>query len=188
MRVPLDSRVHAAHSSNINYNIRLHSHSIIKFKKTNWIPCSNSSIPVDSDYSNRFYSAEVVLIPTRWTQRHIIVITARIPHQALTLTSSASSALEARASAVAPHLAVTSRPHPFPSPLCANTAATRPFIRTQARPVPHTKRVVVLKRVKHVADPSRSSQGSGRTIHTETTLDSASLNLPGPLHEFRVLG
>ena len=188
MRVPLDSRVHAAHSSNINHNIRLHSHSIIKFKKTNWIPCSNSSILVDSDYSNRFYSAEVVLIPTRWTQRHIIVITARIPHQALTLTSSPSSALEARASAVAPHLAVTSRPHPFPSPLCANTAATRPFIRTQARLVPHTKRVVVLKRVKHVADPSRSSQGSGRTIHTETTLDSASLNLPGPLHEFRVLG
>ena len=114
MRVPLDSRVHAAHSSNINHNIRLHSHSIIKFKKTNWIPCSNSSIPVDSDYSNRFYSAEVVLIPTRWTQRHIIVIIARIPHQALTLTSGPSSALEVRASAVAPHLTVTPR-HSTPS-------------------------------------------------------------------------
>ena len=145
MRVPLDSRVHAAHSSNINYNIRLHSHSIIKFKKTNWIPCSNSSILVDSDYSNRFYSADVVLIPTRWTQRHIIVITTRIPHQALTLTSSPSSALEARASTVAPHLAVTSRHHPFPSPLCANTAATRLSTPARAQSMPHTSRVVVLK-------------------------------------------
>ena len=186
--MPQDLLVQLA-SSTINQTHNFHAKAHKKyFMKTKWIPCSNSSIPVDSDYSNRFYSAEVVLIPTRWTQRHIIVITARIPHQALTLTSGPSSALEARASTVAPHLAVTSRHHPFPSPLCANTAATRPFIRTQARPVPHTKRVVVLKRVKHVADPSRSSQGSGRTIHTETTLDSASLNLPGPLHEFRVLG
>ena len=50
---------------------------------------------MDSDYSNRFYSTEVVLIPTRWTQRHIIIITARIPHQALTLTSRSSSQIQA---------------------------------------------------------------------------------------------
>ena len=146
MRVPLDSRVHAAHSSNINHNIRLHSHSIIKFKKTNWIPCSNSSIPVDSDYSNRFYSAEVVLIPTRWTQRHITVVIPRIPHQTFTLTSSPSSALGVQASAVVPHLAVTPRhTTPFLAPCAPAQRLLGLSFKLRLVKCLHTKRVLVLK-------------------------------------------
>ena len=54
--------------------------------------------------------------------------------------------------------------------------------------MPHTERVVVLKELGKMKINQVLMEGLGRTIHTETTLDSASLNLPGPLHEFRVLG
>ncbi|KAJ1298868.1 hypothetical protein BS78_01G486600 [Paspalum vaginatum] len=114
-----------------------------------------------------------------WTQRHVTVVTAQIPNQAVAFVSSSNRTLGVRASEPLQYpAALPLAHHPSLSLLCANTEATRLFTPARAWPMPHTERVVVLKELGKMKIITVLTESSGRTIPTFQCSTTRAIHLP----------